>query len=79
MSAVSNLTSVYLSDTDTSTAPHESSFCMQYANYDEAMSYCKWLSLNLNSTIYLFIWNYNGGSGFWNGGVFTPRTNQNWP
>ena len=79
MSAVSNLTYIWFQDLDTTT-PDKDSTPVAFSNYNEAMSYGKWVSLNdqLNN-VAVYIWNYNGGSGFWSQGSFYPLVNRNWP
>jgi len=53
------------------------------ADYNESMSFAKWLSLQLSNVAaekpLVFVWNWNGGSGFWNNGVFIALANDNYP
>ena len=79
MSAVSNLTYVYCHDVNSSDPQLQNGPCA-FANYNEAMSFAKWASLNEVSEYGMWnVWNYNGGCGGWRNGVFTPTSNQNWP
>ena len=78
MSAVSNLTYVTWIDASGGTAPDVSTVPIAFSNYNDAMSYAKFVSSG-NSNAIGNIWNYNGGSGNWFNGVFTARSNSNWP
>lgn len=77
MSAVSNLTYVVLIDKD-SVDPQLGNSQIVFNNYDEAMSYTKWVSV-LYTNVFPLVWNYNGGSGYWSNGTWYPRANTNWP
>lgn len=80
MSAVSNITYVCVLD-QSAAAAIESFGLTPFSNYDEAMSFAKWLSLSIPvpGAQAVYVWNYNGGSGLWSNGVFTSRANANWP
>ena len=78
MSAVSNITYVQLYDL-TPTDPQQGTFVTPFANYNEAMSFAKQTSNRVGRDCVLWIWNYNGGSGYWREGVWYPEPNQNWP
>ena len=79
MSAVSNLTYVLIVDADGGVLPQYGSGFLTFANYNEAMSYCRWQSLDLGTPTLLYVWNYNGQSGNWRNGVFLGIPNINWP
>ena len=80
MSAVSNLTYVTLHD-DVAGAPEYGSGTIVFSNYNEAMSYARWASLNYTARTQnvLWVWNYNGISGRWYNGSWTEVPNTNWP
>ena len=80
MSAVSNLTYVTLHDGNSGTPEYASSTSV-FSNYNEAMSYARWASANYHYATqnYVYVWNYNGGSGRWKTGVWTELSNENWP
>jgi len=81
MSAISNITYVMLFDS-VNGAGLENASPVPFANYNEAMSYAKWLSVETFTThpdYIVFVWNYNGGSGKWRNTLFTPLVNSNWP
>ena len=78
MSAVSNITYVYAFDFQTGTSPFGSSGNYIFSNYNEAMSFGKWMSLQ-TTTVVWYVWNYNGGSGYWLTDAWNPRGNSNWP
>ena len=79
MSAVSNLTYIWIQDAVPG-SPEKDTSPIAFSNYNEAMSFAKWVSINERiQSVYVYLWNYNGGSGFWSGGVFNPRPNENWP
>jgi len=74
--AVSNLTYVYLQDVGELGNEKDSS-PIAFSNYNEAMSFGKWVSFA--QLVNVTIWNYNGGSGSWQNAVWYPRDNANWP
>jgi hypothetical protein len=79
MSAVSNITYVWFQDV-TPGSPEKDTSPVPFANYNEAMSYAKWSSIHYSvNQVRAYIWNYNGGSGYWNNGVFNSIANTNWP
>ena len=78
MSAVSGITYVYVRDGSTTTPEPNGDTAIQFANYNEAMSWAKWISGYVGTGV-LFIWNYNGGSGYWINNSFTAVANNNWP
>ena len=79
MSAVSNLTYVWFQDSSGS-SPDKEGTPIAFSNYSEAMSFAKWSSIReFAGDIYASIWNYNGGSGHWYNGDWTPSPNTNWP
>lgn len=80
MSAVSNLTYVWIQDKG-STSPEKDTTPVAFSNYNEAMSFAKWASLlgATTQSVQAAVWNYNGGSGIWTNAVFSPTANTNWP
>lgn len=83
MSAVSNLTYVWVQDASAS-APDKDGTPVVFSNYNEAMSFAKWaVKTSLVANVYVSVWNYNGGSGYWSGtggsANFNPVSNYNWP
>ena len=52
-----------------------------FADYNEAMSWAKFIDINAIGTNKgeIWVWNWNGGSGRWLNNVFTPETNTNYP
>lgn len=80
MSAIGGLTYVYILDIDTATNIPAGDTQYVFANYNEAMSFCKFITSTFTGTrAYAVVWNYYGGSGSWNNGLFTSYPNQNWP
>lgn len=80
MSAVSNLTYVWIRDTSVASDSPVGDSVTIFSNYNEAMSWGKWISVSfIGSTGSVEVWNYNGNSGSWRSGAFTPKANTNWP
>lgn len=80
MSAVSNLTYVTCRDTVPG-SPEYGNDSVAFSNYNEAMSFAKWVSVHLSyaGETSVFVWNYNGISGFWYQGSWSEIPNSNWP
>ena len=78
---IGGLTYILINDKDEATAiPNKDSGPIQFADYNEAMSYAKFLSSKFaGNSANIWIWNWNGGSGYWRNGIFADRTNDNYP
>jgi len=75
-------TILWIRDGDTAAAyPVGDSGPMEFAVYNDAMSYARWMSVQtlVSTNTLIAIWNYNGGSGYWLNGAFTSVENQNYP
>jgi hypothetical protein len=83
MSAVSNITIVAIADRNQAIENPVGDNILTFANYDEAMSWSKWLLQFQAAGTRIRVWNYNGNSGYWEyvGGVpsFYVIPNTNWP
>lgn len=83
MSAVSNYTYIYIRDNAGGGIQPTGDTMFSFANYTEAMSWCKSNVKEVASSGEIFVWNYNGGSGNWRmvAGIetFFPVPNNNWP
>lgn len=79
--SASNRTFLYIQDKDPSLAYPIGDSPVDFADYEEAMSYAKWMSILYISSAggRIIVWNYNGGSGTWTSGVWAPQPNNNWP
>lgn len=60
--------------------PQKDTTPVSFDVYNEAMSYAKWASLNdFEDHVYAYVWNFDGGSGYWNDGTFHGVENNNYP
>jgi hypothetical protein len=78
---IGGLTYVFISDNDEAvTIPIGDSGPIQFADYNEAMSYARFLSVRFSGTNgNIWVWNWNGGSGYWRNNAFSARDNANYP
>jgi hypothetical protein len=79
---IGGLTYVYIIDRSTDAVSPVSDVIQVFADYNEAMSYSKWLVTYFldNPGSYVTVWNWNGGSGRWDGTApFLPIPNSNYP
>jgi hypothetical protein len=79
---IGGLTDLWIADSDPSGSRPSGDSIWSFADYNEAMSYSKWLVTYFldNPGSYVTVWNWNGGSGRWDGTApFLPIPNSNYP
>ena len=74
-------TIIYVRDGDESAQTPHTDNIWEFAVYNEAMSFAKWLDYHYisGSNGDVFVWNYDGGSGYWRNSNFTSIENSNYP
>ena len=73
-------TILWILDPDQTTeSPTSDSGPFSFPIYNDAMSYAKFLNYRVSSSLTVWIWNHDGGSGYWRGGTWTARENMNYP
>ena len=77
---IGGLTYIYVIDRGEGVPQPTSDVMQSFADYNEAMSYAKWIgSTQLGTNAYVTVWNWNGGSGYWLDTTFSPTANTNYP
>jgi len=77
---IGGLTYVYIIGFDPAAGAPTGDSIWQFADYNEAMSFAKWLEIKTTSRQGdIKVWNWNGGSGYWLNGAFTSEANSNYP
>ena len=66
------------------TEPHAGVQTLSFNVYNDAMSYAKnasieYWSFSSAEKLIIYVWNYNGGSGYWNNGTYNDQSNNNYP
>jgi len=77
---IGGLTYVYLQDRAETFSPTADSI-WSFADYNEAMSFAKFMDTNMIGTDEgrIYVWNWHGGSGKWNNNSFSALNNTNYP
>jgi hypothetical protein len=78
---IGGLTYIWIADSDPSGSRPSGDSIWSFADFNEAMSYAKWIDFYAMNTGQgtVWVWNWNGGSGSWNNAVFTGFENKNYP
>ena len=77
---IGGLTYVKVMDRNQTQQPPNGDTLISFADYNEAMSYAKWLDVVFYGTdaVWVSVWNWYGNSGYWDNGTFYDASNQNY-
>ncbi len=78
---IGGLTYVYVRESVEGVVAPTGDIIWSFTDYNEAMSYASWLdhrTIGCNDGR-IYVWNWYGGSGYWNANAFTALDNNNYP
>ena len=79
---IGGLTYIYFIDNIEESGRPSTDVMISFVDYNEAMSYAKWVDVgafNGYNAARIYVWNWNGGSGYWENNVFNATENNNYP